>query len=130
MKFKTMRNYSYYKKPYYSYYKPYKFKFYKDIKIIKRCRNCGVEFRPIRYTWQNKRCICTKCVAKEIAMWRKKNPDKWRDIVRRYKKKARSKRLPWVIHAYEQWKLWVKKNPQRRKEIAKRSYHKRKITRT
>ena len=110
----------------YSYYKPYKFKFYKDIKIIKRCRNCGVEFRPIRYTWQNKRCICTKCVAKEIAMWRKKNPDKWRDIVRRYKKKARSRRLPWVLHAYAQWQRWVAQNPVRRREIARKSYYKRK----
>lgn len=68
--------------------------------------------------------ICPKCVAREIAVWRKKNPDKWREIVRRYRKKARSKRLPWVIHSYKQWQRWVANNPQRRKDIAKRSYHK------
>ncbi|OGY59927.1 MAG: hypothetical protein A3B23_02135 [Candidatus Colwellbacteria bacterium RIFCSPLOWO2_01_FULL_48_10] len=101
-------------------------KFYKDIKVIKWCRKCTVEFRPIRYTWQNQRLICTKCVAKEITVWRKKNPDKWREIVRRYRKKARSKRLPWVVNAYLSWKRWVANNPQKRKDIAKRSYHKNK----
>ena len=100
--------------------------YYKDIKIIKWCKQCDAEFRPLRYTWQNKRMICPKCVAKEIALWRKKNPDKWREIVRRYRKKARSKRLPWAVHAYQQWQRWVAKNPQRRKDIANKSYHRRK----
>ena len=100
--------------------------FYKDIKIIKWCKNCGTEWRPIRYTWQNRRLLCTKCVAKEIAAWRKKNPQKWAEIVRKYKKKARSKRLPWVLHAYEQWKHWIAQHPERRREIARKSYYKRK----
>ncbi|RJQ35808.1 hypothetical protein C4568_00270 [Candidatus Parcubacteria bacterium] len=102
------------------------FKFYKDIQIIKWCEKCGVRWEPKRYSWQDRRCICTKCVQKEIAAWQKKNPEKWREIVRRYKKKARSRRPPWVLHAYIRWKEWVAKHPERRREIARKSYFKRK----
>ncbi len=99
---------------------------YKEIRIMKWCTRCGSEFRPERYSWQNKRCICVKCVGKEIAAWRKKNPEKWREIVRRYRKGARPKRLPWVVNAYLSWKRWVARNPDRRREIARNSYRKHK----
>src|SRR3989344_5096299 len=96
--------------------------FYKEVNIIKWCTRCGVEFRPERYSWQNNRCICIRCVAEEIALWRKKNPHKWREIVRRYRKKARPKRLPWVIHDYIRSREWAKTHPEQRNEIKKRSY--------
>lgn len=96
--------------------------FYKEYIIIKWCRKCGTRFQPERYSWQNKRSICVRCVSKEIAQWRKKNPDKWREIVRRYRKSARQRRLLWVVNAYLGWKLWVAKNLQRRREIARNSY--------
>ena len=102
------------------------FKFYKDIQIIKWCAKCDFRWEPKRYSWQNKRKICVRCVSKEIAIWRKKNPQKWNKIVQNYRKKARSRRLPWVLHAYTQTRLWVAKNPERRRNIALRSYHKKK----
>ncbi len=101
-------------------------KFYKDIKKIKWCRLCGKEWRPRRYSWQDKRCICPACVYLEIKTWRKKNPEKWNDIMRRYKKKARPKRLPWVINAYEANKKWVSEHRERRREIDRDSYYRRK----
>lgn len=99
---------------------------FKDIKIIKWCTKCGKRWEPERYSWQNKRCICVRCVSKEVAEWRKKNPEKWRKIVQKYRKSARQKRLPWVINAYLDWKQWVAKNPQKRREIALKSYYRRK----
>ena len=102
------------------------FKFYKDIQIIKWCERCGKRWEPERYSWQNKRKICIRCVNKEIAAWRKKNPQKWNEIVRKYRKKARSRRLPWVLHAYEQTRLWAAQNPEKRRKIALRSYYRRK----
>lgn len=100
--------------------------FWKDIKIIKWCSNCKVRYEPNRYSWQNKRNICVKCVSKELALWRKKNSKKWAKIVSKYRKKPRSVRLLWQIRAYERWKEWVAKNPEKRKKIALNSYHRRK----
>ena len=102
-----------------------KLQFYKVIKIIKWCTICGKEWRPIRYDWLNDRCICQSCVAKEIAEWRKAHRSQWNSIIARYKKKARSKRLPWVLNEYRRWKAWVALHPERRRAIALNSYYRR-----
>lgn len=97
--------------------------FYKHIHIIKWCTVCGKEWHPARYSWQDRRCICTDCVNKEVAEWRKANPNKWAAIVSRYRKQARKHKPQWAINEYTRWQLWVERNKERRREIARQSYY-------
>lgn len=95
--------------------------FYKQIQIIKWCTICGEEWHPTRYSWQDRRCICTACVSKEVSRWQKDNPAKWAAIVSRYRKQARGHKPQWAINEYLRWQQWIARNKDRRREIARQS---------
>lgn len=93
---------------------------YKDIKIIKFCKVCGVEFRPKRYSSQASIGLCIKHrreYYKELRRlygWKTWSPEKKKEVARK---------------RYPNWLRWVrknKKNIERRRATALKSYHRRK----
>lgn len=89
---------------------------YRDIKIVKFCKVCGVEYRPARYSHIGAIGMCWKCRKEAIRLWQKKW---WGNLSEERKKEYKKKR-------YEMWKKWVVKNLERRRKQALKSYHKNK----
>lgn len=93
---------------------------YRDIKLIKFCKVCGVEYRPARYSFSAHLGLCHKhrrvyyknWYANYFLPWFKKQPPA-------VKQKYREKK-------YASWKKWVEKNIDRRRKQALESYHRRK----
>lgn len=86
----------------------YKGPWHRDIKWIRVCRDCGVEYRPKRYSFQasSQRCyVCRKKKAREY--WATMSPEE--------KKKK-----------YTYWFNWTENNLDKRRTIALASYHRNK----
>lgn len=89
-----------------------KLKFYKDLKLIYFCKECGVEYRPQRFTYKANLHRCWKCRRLYCSeRFKKQTPERQREIKERN---------------YKLGKLWVIKNIEKRRKIALKSYHQRK----
>ena len=90
--------------------------FYRDIKLIRRCKVCGVEFRPPRFGY---RAALRRCYVHRNEYMREQyrlyvsrmSPDKLREF---------------RVMKYMAWRQWTAANVERRRLHALRSYHKRK----
>lgn len=93
-------------------------RFYREIKIIRSCKVCGVEFRPARYSVAANLWLCIKHRREyqreqaKLYGWKSWSPER--------KKEEAKKRYP-------VWLNWVKNHPERRRELALMSYHRRKL---
>lgn len=88
-------------------------KFYRDVKLIRACKICGVQFRPKRYTTAAKLRLCHK----HREEW-------WKE---RYQKEMAYEQTPERKKMrFAAWKKWVEKNEIRRRKLALDSYHRRK----
>jgi hypothetical protein len=85
-------------------------KLFKDIKVIKRCKNCGVVFRPRRDVYHK---LCRTCRRKVNYL----NNKAW------YERLSPEKKAIYWEKKYEQRRQWEKKNPMRRRVLALESYH-------
>lgn len=91
---------------------------YRDIKLIKFCKVCGVEFRPARYSVAARLGLCIKHrreYQRERAKrygWHTWSPEKKKESTRKN---------------YSVWLNWVKNHPDYRRKLALESYHRRKL---
>ncbi len=94
--------------------------FYRDIKVIKNCKVCRVEYRPIRSSFNDRLGLCYK--------HRKQYYKHYYIAIRLAWLKALSpqRRAEWWKQHYGHLRQWVKDNPERRKAIALASYHRNK----
>jgi len=94
--------------------------FYRNIKIIKFCKFCGVEYRPARYSFLSHLEVCHKhrniyyrnFYINYFLPWFKRLPES---------EKTRYRKMN-----YKAWGKWVKKNIGKRRLLALASYHRRK----
>ena len=94
--------------------------FYHDIKLIKFCKKCGVEYRPARYTFFAMLGLCWKC---RRPYYRKWYLEMWRPwFAAQPKEKQDQLRKAKLVN----WKVWVTKNEIKRRKQALESYHRNK----
>lgn len=95
-------------------------KFYKDIKLIKFCKECWVEYRPQRYTFFAMLGLCWVCRRKYYKRW---YHEVWKPWFAKQppEVQARHKKTQLV-----NWKVWVTRNMLKRQQQALASYHRRK----
>mgnify|MGYP001613690737 FL=1 len=91
-------------------------KIYKEIRLIRICRDCGTQYRPLRFSWHAWTQRCYHCRGK----WAKENNAKWWNSLTPERQKEYRKR------GYQSWLRWVKKHPEKRNKVALVSYHRRK----
>jgi len=94
-----------------------KTKFYKDIKIVKRCKKCGVPFRPARYSYHLGLCIVCR---REFIKFSRPS---WKESVA---KMTPERREEFMEKEYLRWQKWVNAHIDRRRYLALKSYHQRK----
>ena len=95
--------------------------FYRDIKLIISCKNCGVEYRPARFSFFASLKLCWKCrriyyrnwYINKFLPWFMKQPKEVQDKYRKMR--------------YDAWLKWVEKNADKRRKQALESYHRRKL---
>ncbi len=94
--------------------------FYKDVKLIKRCKKCRVEYRPKRYSFSATLGLCWDCRRPYYKKWYQEVWKVW--FERQTKEKQKQLRKAKLFG----WKIWVMKNKVRRRKQALESYHRRK----
>ena len=94
--------------------------FYKDIKLIKLCKACGVEFRPLRYSFFAHLGLCHK----HRKVWYRNWYINW--FLPWFKKQSPEVQQRYRDMRYGVWKKWVENNKDRRRLQALVSYHKNK----
>lgn len=91
--------------------------FYKDIKVIKFCKRCKVEFRPVRSSFFAQLGLCYKCRKVFYKEW-------YRDVGKPFFLKLSPEKQQEVkSKRYNIWKKWVEKNILERRTQALKSYH-------
>lgn len=91
--------------------------FWRDIKIIKFCKECGVEFRPARYSYLSALGLCYK----HRRLYFQKERRAW------YKNLSPEAKAKYIKNNYKLWKAWVEKHKDKRKQQALASYHRHKL---
>lgn len=94
--------------------------FYKDVKLIKSCKVCHVEYRPPRYSFFAMLGLCWNCRRPYYKEWYEKRWKKW------YAKLSLEDKLKYKKAALVNWKAWVTRNEIKRRKQALDSYHKNK----
>ena|SRR3990167_4938471 len=94
--------------------------FYRDVKLILRCKKCGVEYRPPRFSFFAHLHLCWNCRRPYYAKWyremwipyfKRQTPERQREI-------KRQKQAVWIT--------WVQRNLSKRRVQALESYHRNK----
>ena len=94
--------------------------FYKDVKLIKYCKKCQVQYRPARYTFFAALGLCWNCRRPYYQEWYQKF---WKPWYARLTPEAKEKYKK--AHLVN-WKAWVLRNEIKRRRQALESYHRRK----
>ena len=87
---------------------------YKEIRLIRICKDCGIQYRPLRYSWQAtmQRCYhCRKKWAKENSWWLTATLEEKKEYIRKN---------------YDKLQKWNRTHPELRRKVALASYHRRK----
>jgi len=94
--------------------------FYKDIKLIRFCKKCGVEYRPPRFSFFASLRLCWVCRRPYYEKWYKERflPYWNRQTPERKKEIKAQKHVVWL--------KWVEVNKEKRRAQALLSYHKNK----
>lgn len=93
---------------------------YRDIKLIKFCKKCGVEYRPARYTFFAMLGLCWKCRRLYYRKWYLESWKPW--FAAQPKEKQDQIRKAKLVNL----KVWVMKNKIKRRKQALESYHRNK----
>ena len=94
--------------------------YYRDVKLIKFCKKCGVEYRPPRFTFFAMFGLCWKC---RRPYYKKFYNEVWKPW---FAKQTPEMRAKIKGKRYLVWKIWVTKNEIKRRQQALASYHKNK----
>ncbi len=95
-------------------------KFYRDVKLIRFCKKCGVEYRPPRFSFFARLRLCWKCRRPYYAKWYKESYLPWL-------KRQTPERIAEILKGRQvAWRAWVEANKDRRRAQALASYHKNK----
>jgi len=95
-------------------------KFYRDIKIIKFCKQCGVAYKPARWSFFAMLGLCWVCRRPYYQRWYR---DSWLPYFNRQTPERQEEIKAQKIAA---WKVWVKRNLKKRQRQALESYHRHK----
>src|SRR3990167_9700936 len=91
--------------------------YYRDIKLIRFCKKCGVEYRPSRFSFFARLRLCWKCRRPYYAKWYKDVFLPW------WKAQTPERRQEIKAQRQETWRAWVEENKGRRRAQALASYH-------
>lgn len=92
---------------------------------INTCKECGKQFKPSKNTPFAKFCGGSCRNKNRSRRWRKNNPEKAKEKVRRYdksEKRKQERKRNYETYKKYQYK-WRSENPEKAKEIRKRHYH-------
>lgn len=94
--------------------------YYKDIKLIRFCKKCGVEYRPPRFSFFAMLRLCWKCRRPYYAKWYRTVFLPW------WKKQTPARQQEIKAQRQETWRVWVDRNKNHRRAQALASYHRNK----